>query len=315
MSDVIRAFRDSDRAAVVAIDNQDLPPQRRYTVADWERWDTHQGPDEMRLRLVAGDPAVGYLEVVDRNTTPSRVAGVCQLDLMVAHAARGQGIGGALYARGLAFAQERGAEVLETWFYQYGPDEPAIPFLAKRGFSEYQRRQTSHLDVPGFDLAAHQGLIDRVAAQGVRIFSYADLPDSAATRRQLFDLYAAFYDLPSFAAWEQADLAQIDWATDTIMIAAVGETWVGLSRLSLYNPATGAARIPFTGTLPEYRGQGIATALKLRALAVLQAQGGQVVLTSNRVDNLPMLAVNRKLGFQPGPVELTYRLTPIPAAL
>ena len=69
------------------------------------------------------------------------------------------------------------------------------------------------------------------------------------------------------------------------------------------------ARIAFTGTLPEYRGRGIATALKVRAGALAHSLGIRLLVTANRVENAPILAVNRALGFVHGAVELTYTKT------
>jgi GNAT superfamily N-acetyltransferase len=55
----------------------------------------------------------------------------------------------------------------------------------------------------------------------------------------------------------------------------------------------------FTGTLPEYRGRGLALAVKLASLRWAAARGVTRVFTSNDETNAPMLAVNRRLGYRP----------------
>ncbi len=304
----IRPFRDDDRSAIVAIDNRDLPPFRRYTVDDWRHEDRRRLPEEVALRLVVGQPAVGYMEVVDRGTsTTRRTGGVCELELRVAHERRGEGIGGALFERALRFARERGAQTLEAWFYQYGPDDAAPAFLKRRGFRERERRQTSHLDLRAVEPARFAGVAVAAEREGVRIFSYMELPDAPAHRRRLYDLIAPFYPGgSSFEQWLRSDYEHIDRSSDLLLLAEVEGVWVGMTRTRSYNRRAGVARVAFTGTLTEYQGRGIASELKVRGLELLKRQGCRSLLTSNRVNNHPILAINRRLGFVPGPIELTY---------
>ena len=57
----------------------------------------------------------------------------------------------------------------------------------------------------------------------------------------------------------------------------------------------------FTGVEPTWRGRGIALALKLLAIACARRHGAEHISTNNDSENTPMLAVNRKLGYQPEP--------------
>lgn len=95
----IRPLREDVIPAVVALNNRDRPPVRRYTVADWLRRESTRTGDEVALRLVAGDPPVAYLEVTDRATTVERIDGLCDGELIVARERRRQGIGSALLER------------------------------------------------------------------------------------------------------------------------------------------------------------------------------------------------------------------------
>lgn len=49
--------------------------------------------------------------------------------------------------------------------------------------------------------------------------------------------------------------------------------------------------------LREYRGKGIASALKVRALTAARAKRYTHVKTENHVENRPMLTINERLGF------------------
>ncbi|MFC0627540.1 hypothetical protein [Kribbella deserti] len=61
-----------------------------------------------------------------------------------------------------------------------------------------------------------------------------------------------------------------------------------------------------TATDPEWRGQGLAAAIKVVMIRTLFAEGGRVFRTGGAEVNLPMLAVNAKLGYVREPWWLTF---------
>ena len=66
----------------------------------------------------------------------------------------------------------------------------------------------------------------------------------------------------------------------------------------MYNLMTGVDR--------AYRSRHIALALKVQSICFAKAFGADSIRTHNDSQNGPMLAINRKLGYQPRPGE--YRL-------
>ena len=61
-----------------------------------------------------------------------------------------------------------------------------------------------------------------------------------------------------------------------------------------------AAENDYTGVASTYRGRGIARALKLRAIAWARQRGVRWFYTSSEIGNARMIAVNRRLGYEPG---------------
>lgn len=68
-----------------------------------------------------------------------------------------------------------------------------------------------------------------------------------------------------------------------------------------------------TGVARDWRGRGIATALKRATIDWAIANGVGALAGANDTVNAPMRAVNRRLGYQPMPDEIQYRgpLTPV----
>ena len=62
----------------------------------------------------------------------------------------------------------------------------------------------------------------------------------------------------------------------------------------------------FTGVRREYRGRGIAMALKLRAVDYAKSHGYREIRTWNSTLNAPMLGINVRLGFVKQPVWITF---------
>lgn len=69
----------------------------------------------------------------------------------------------------------------------------------------------------------------------------------------------------------------------------------------MYNMVTGVDR--------AHRGHGVAQALKLLAIRCARRYGAIYIRTHNDSENAPILAINRKLGYQPQPGLYQYALT------
>ena len=307
----IRPFRDEDRAAITEQRNKERPAHHQSTVAEWERNDARRAAGEAGLRLCVGEPTFAYLNVVDRSTTARRKPGVCGVTIWVAQERRNQGAGSALYDEAVKFAQARGAARMQTWLTLYAPDEPGIRFVARRGFTEVDRIVPVMLDLATFDRAKFTS----PAPDGISFFSYAEAGDTDENRHKLYlldetldrdvptnDTHA---EPPPFEEWIKR-LDQPEHDSHALLLAAneAGD-WIGISQLG-FQEHTNIAWTFLTGVLSDYRGRGIALALKLQAIDAAIARGCSLILTENHEDNAPMRAINKKLGFVPDAPQVSY---------
>ncbi len=316
-----RPFRPEDREAIVAIGNRDRPAHRQYTAAAWARQDKRRKPELVDIRLVVPDPqtdqAVAFLAASDLNTTGFKMKDVCDFEITVGHEYRKRGIGRMLYAKALDFARQRGAKRMVTSFCEWTPQEPAIAFLQARGFAEQERETPSFLDLTLWDAAPYQAAVAQAEAYGARIFTLASAGETEENLRRYYDLEVPLiYDIPRrdeqpftmepYEDWVKFVIERPEWRPDLCLLAEVDGQMVGKCQVvpKLESPHVGMQWL--TGVLKDHRGHGLATALKARAYEMAREAGVTTVTTENHEDNAPMLAINRKFGFQPEPAMVSY---------
>jgi GNAT superfamily N-acetyltransferase len=159
------------------------------------------------------------------------------------------------------------------------------------------------LYVPEATTAMYVAAEERLRGEGIRIVTLAELgPNDEAFLLSLRRLWGhwAGEDVAggSLAEWRRNVLEGPGQSPETHWIALDGERPVGttfLKRLS-----EDAAENDFTGVGVTHRGRGIAPVLKLHAIAWAQAHGVNWFYTGSEVGNTPMLAINRRLGYQAG---------------
>jgi GNAT superfamily N-acetyltransferase len=105
----------------------------------------------------------------------------------------------------------------------------------------------------------------------------------------------------TFDEWELDHWLEHFWAhplldRDASMVAVVDGTPAAVTFIQT-DRSTGRGTNNGTGTLPEYRGRGLATLAKRASLSRAAALGITAVYTGNDVTNAPMQAINRRLGY------------------
>lgn len=103
----------------------------------------------------------------------------------------------------------------------------------------------------------------------------------------------------SFANFQER-MSAPDLPHDRLWIARHGDRAVALSFLR-FPPVRGHVWTGYTCSHPDYRGRGIARAVKLQSLAQAVELGVPFVRTDNDSENAPMLHINETLGYDPRP--------------
>ena len=226
---------------------------------------------------------------------------------------QGRGYGCALLERAENTAGERGGERTFSWTEETWPR--SMQFLDRAGYGAVERRWESTLDLSRCDLERLQDAVDRVVSSGVRIVSVASLSaESTDWKRDLHRLYSdvekdvpapfPIQDVP-FEDFEALSLGR-RFVGEGFFVALDGDELVGLTEPQVVDDMPRAIEQNLTGVRSDYRGRGIAYALKSRA-AIWAAQAGYLsIRTQNAQSNAAMVAVNDRLGFEQDRATIEY---------
>lgn len=236
------------------------------------------------------------------------------ISLSVEPAHQGRGVGSALY------------ETIVTALKPYNPISlsgqvredltQSVRFVTKRGYQERMRTWESELDLTTFDPAPWLPFLARAEEQGIAIKSLRELEGDPEWKAKLLDLTnTARMDVPatepcvpfSPEQFEKIVLGSPNLLPDACMVAVHGDRYVGTSAL-WKDGGDGILETGLTGLRREYRGMGIAQALKVRGLLWAQGQGYKGARTYNESNNQRMLAINLKMGFARRPAWVDYAL-------
>jgi len=235
------------------------------------------------------------------------------LELTVAPERRRQGVGGRLYDEQVRFMRAHGATRLEAETPDNLPE--GLRFAEQRGFVVNRHIYESTLDLATFDETPFAGAIATAQASGIRFTSLANLGDTEEAQRRLYAINRAYcFDIPGrdetfepFEEWRKF-VCGASWYRPDGQVVALDTThddaWVGMAAIGIF-PETNSAYHMITGVDRAYRGRGLALALKLLVLRCARRYGVARARTNNDSLNAPILAINRRLGYQSQPGHYT----------
>jgi GNAT superfamily N-acetyltransferase len=303
MSIAIRILDKQDAEEVIALCSTIQPERVHDLKAYLQRFDEPESTDSQSLRQWAVENSsrrlIGYgacWNVMRRKY---------RMDLMVHAEWRNQAIGGGLLATILTALQPTQAATLQARTLE-GRTE-SLQFLHRRGFVETHRMVELQLNLSKVDLRPLACLPPNLMAQGIQFTTLQEEGQDEGFWTKMTDLQQA-----AVSGWPDPDPdGEItiptdeevrhmfnSWRTapDTFFLAKADGVFIGYTALGAdYHTLEGVGTGP-TAVRPEYRGHGIATALKILALTHAKQQGWQ---TASACSASPaMIHVNQKLGFQ-----------------
>lgn len=280
----LRPAEDTDAEAVTAI-LREVDDARVLSASGWVHG-RHGAPAAQQfLHLVAadGDQIVGF-GAAGLDTWTTAAAGWC--NVAVTATRRCEGIGSALLEALLEHLRDIGA-AKATSFIRFS--EEGERWASARGWSRVltgpliavDPRTVPHVPLPEGYRAGSMLDAGPEAVYGAVVDAARDEPRPDPIENMPYDEFVS--------DWNQPD---IDLEASTVAYA--DDLVVAFTEIRI---AGDRAQHGFTGTRREYRGNGLASAVKAAALSAAAARGVTRVTTSNAEQNAAMRAVNRKLGF------------------
>ena len=305
----LRPFADSDYDAAARI-SRESEPDFSQTAEESRHWNDVLATEPGRIshRLVMEERSSG--DVVALGTLEHAVFGYHPqkfwLVVTVSPAHRRRGIATEMYSILEREALSRHATCLWSGAREDHPG--GVHFLERHGFVIRRKSWESRLDLARADLPRIPDRSARLQDQGIRFTTFSEEgagdPD---VRQRLYRLQSlASADVPrmgeyrpiSFEQFVAVDLEDSEAVLDGLFLAAHGDDYVGMSSLFRDGGRPETLRVGLTGTHPDFRGRGIASALKRRSVEYARGNGFRYLATRNDSLNHAIWAINEKLGFQ-----------------
>ena len=315
-----RDFDDADREPFVAERNKEQHWMEQGSAEEWRYWENLiKDPTLLRVSVEAPDGSVAALADIGTGFTPrpdrSQFVG---MTVLAPH--RRKGIGTALLEAIEGEARRRGVPKVLAGANE--GEKFALDWALGHGYRQIGRRIASYVELAKFEPAQFSEALERARAAGIKIMSFAERlegRDAAAQEKWWHELYDA--EAPM---WEDIPFATPTphWPYDRFYEAATsGKQMADLSLVAYAGDqiagftTTGKSKDKdgwtwMTGTAREFRGRGVARALKVEALTRAKRKGLRALGTTNDEPNKSMRGINAKLGYQmlPAHVELEKQL-------
>jgi GNAT superfamily N-acetyltransferase len=183
-----------------------------------------------------------------------------------------------------------------------------IAFLSHRDFREHERSKVVRLALAGVTA------LDVEPPAGIAFSTLAERPDLIVGVHAV--ALEAFPDIPGgdepieagdLAEFRARDVDRPGIPADAFIVALAGDEVVGYANLLMAPGSTTVAWHDMTAVRRDWRGRGIAAALKRATIAWAIHNGVTALDAGNDEANASMRAVNARLGYRPLPDEVFMR--------
>ena len=190
-------------------------------------------------------------------------------------------------------------------------------FLIKTEFKIVARNREYSLKIKNINLKKYLPLIKKLESKGIKFYDskheMLDFPNHYKKLEQLEWEYGQDLPRPEGIVptrWPFKEFMkqikvfyEYDYGVD--LVAVKNQQYIGGTYLFILQGTPEKAWTGALGVLRKFRRQGIATALKIKAIEILRDKGIKEIRTDNEENN-PMYKINVALGFKPVPFSLDY---------
>jgi GNAT superfamily N-acetyltransferase len=285
--------RDGDAVIRLALE---ASPLLLLNLAQWRH--AHSAVPERAKRrdwVAELDGAVVGRVVASRGYFADGNDGFVQVE--VGSDSRRQGIGDALYRRGLEYLATLGVDRVLSMFDE---NDDGVAFAEARGFTLSRAESWSVVDprtvtevpdgdvvlVPADELDPHE--LHRLDEEATH-----DMPSTTDVTTIPYEDWLRF-------VWENPFFSKRG------SFGAIADGRLGALTFLLADTATGRGTTMFTATARSARGRGLGLAVKLASVRWAAENGITQLSTTNDETNAPMLAINRRLGYRPARRRVEY---------
>lgn len=226
---------------------------------------------------------------------------------------RRDGIGNTLHDDIVDFCRANGVTELKS---RVKDSEPGwLEWARSKGFEIDRHTFRSSIKLEEFDADPYLDRLTQLESEKIKFTTLAEVGDTEENRRRYYDADClAAIDIPGedhVESWEEyyaENFGSEGYRPEGAYLASHQNEIVGVAHVWLDSEHDRMINA-FTGVIPEYRGRGIATALKVNTILHAREVGVSEILTQNDSENEPMLAINRKLGYQNWPGAYVLKAT------
>jgi GNAT superfamily N-acetyltransferase len=219
----------------------------------------------------------------------------------VAAQARGRGIGSALYDLAEAHARQQGANRLSV---EIDADPAGVAFAERRGFERVRSDVVSSIDPRAAETSELEALQTSAAAAGFELVPLRAVRERRLELAQFYEAAGAWPPLANVSApvtpedlWSTVfEHPSLEWDGSFVVLDRGGRI-ASFASLAV-DRQLARAEHDWTATLPELRGRRLALLVKLATLRWSREHGIREVVTSNAPTNVPMLTLNKRLGYR-----------------
>ena len=304
MEPIIRPFTNSDYRAVLKIMKAAVPEIPISEKQLREHYENLHSIIKCRRWTVIFDGNIIAYGLYDQSSQPYNPL---EFDIYGAVHSNHQfkGIGSALYDHIMDALIQFNPCLVRA--YAIENKSQSIEFLRARGFQEAQQVQQESLlflNIASLDPRSHAEGEGNLQGQGITIKTLKELQVEPNFTYKLYSLYdKLIQQTPSSQPLKQKsydkfvkELRRTDLLPEAYNIALHEGNYIGMNALYT-QPEPKQLFNEFTGVKQDYRGMGIATALKRRGIAYAKAHGYSTIITRNNPRNDRIVQLNKQLGF------------------